>query len=144
MLPSFIGVFLFFINCPKPQSVRKVIGSSISQEITADVIRARFMAVGNRPIKEELVFHSDRGSQYVCETFRNILKSYKFVKQSMIRKVNCYANAVVESFFKGLKTKWEYENNYNHFSDAEFFIFKQIETWDKRNRRHSACKLQNH
>ena len=61
---------------------RKVIGWSISQDMTAKstVIRAWYMAVGNRPIKKELIFHSDRGSQYACETFRNILKSYKLVK----------------------------------------------------------------
>ncbi|MGB5944230.1 MAG: IS3 family transposase [Leeuwenhoekiella sp.] len=119
---------------------RKVIGWSVSQNMTAEstVIRAWYMAVGNRSIKAELIFHSDRGSQYACETFRNILKSYKLIKQSMSRKGNCWDNAVAESFFKSLKTEWVYKNNYNHFSDAELSIFKWIETWYNRNRRHSA------
>lgn len=119
---------------------RKVIGWSVSQDMTAEstVIRAWYMAVGNRPIKDELTFHSDRGSQYACEIFRNILKSYRLVKQSMSRKGNCWDNAVAESFFKSLKTEWVYKNNYSHFSDAELSIFKWIETWYNRNRRHSA------
>jgi len=96
------------------------------------------MAVGNRPIKDELIFHSDRGSQYACTAFRNILKSYKLVEQSISRKGNCWDNAVAESFFKSLKTKWGYKNNYNHFSEAELSIFKWIETWYNRNRRHSV------
>jgi len=119
---------------------RKVIGWSVSQDMTAEstVIRAWYMAIGNRPIKDELIFHSDRGSQYACLTFRNILKSYKLVKQSMSRKGNCWDNAVAESFFKSLKTEWVYKNNYSHFSEAELSIFKWIETWYNRNRRHSA------
>jgi len=119
---------------------RKVIGWSISNNLSAEstIIQAWYMAVGNRPIREELIFHSDRGSQYACTAFRNILKSYKVVLQSMSRKGNCWDNAVAESFFKSLKTEWVYKNQYKHFSDAETSIFKWIETWYNRNRRHSA------
>lgn len=119
---------------------RKVIGWSISEGLTAEetVIRAWYMAVGNRPIKDELIFHSDRGIQYACNSFRNILKSYELVKQSMSRKGNCWDNAVAESFFKSLKVEWVYKKKYKCFSDAELSIFKWIETWYNRNRRHSA------
>lgn len=119
---------------------RKVIGWSISKGLTAEetIIRAWYMAVGNRPIKDQLIFHSDRGIQYACNAFRNILKSYQLVKQSMSRKGNCWDNAVAESFFKSLKVEWVYKKQYKCFSDAELSIFKWIETWYNRNRRHSA------
>lgn len=80
---------------------RKVIGWAMSEDMTAEstVIEAWYMAVGNRPINQKLIFHSDRGSQYACTKFRNILKSYKDVEQSMSRKGNCWDNAVAESFF---------------------------------------------
>jgi transposase InsO family protein len=119
---------------------RKVIGWSMSEDLTAEatVIEAWWMAVSNRPIKQNLIFHSDRGSQYACTKFRNILKGYKVVDQSMSRKGNCWDNAVAESFFKSLKTEWVYKKQYQQYSDAEISIFQWIETWYNRNRRHSA------
>lgn len=118
---------------------RKVVGWAISNDLSAKstIINAWYMAVGNRKISKELIFHSDRGSQYACTKFRNIIKSYKLVKQSMSRKGNCWDNAVAESFFKSLKTEWVYKNKYNNFNEAEISIFKWIETWYNRNRRHS-------
>jgi len=61
---------------------RKVIGWALSEDMTAEskVTKAWCIAVGNRPIKNTLIFHSDRGSQYACAKFRNILKSYYFVQ----------------------------------------------------------------
>ena len=120
---------------------RKVIGWSLSEDLTAEntIIKAWHAAIDNRPINQKLIFHSDRGSQYACNTFLNILKSYKeLVEQSMSRKGNCWDNAVAESFFKSLKVEWTYKNQYNLYSDAEISIFKWIETWYNRNRRHSA------
>jgi transposase InsO family protein len=119
---------------------RKVIGWSMSEDMSAEstVIKAWYMAVGNRPIKKKLIFHSDRGSQYACTKFRNILKSYEVIEQSMSRKGNCWDNAVAESFFKSLKTEWVYKNEYLRKTDAEMSIFTWIETWYNRNRRHSA------
>lgn len=60
------------------------------------------------------------------------------IEQSMSRKGNCRDNAVAESFFKSLKTEWVYKNEYLRKIDAEISIFKWIETWYNRNRRHSA------
>jgi putative transposase len=119
---------------------RKVIGWAMSEDMSTEstIIEAWYMAVGNRPIKQHLIFHSDRGSQYACYKFRNILKSYPEVEQSMSRKGNCWDNAVAESFFKSLKTEWIYKNEYLRKTDAEISIFTWIETWYNRNRRHSA------
>lgn len=123
---------------------RKVVGWSLSEDMTAEntVIAAWYAAVAARPITKKLIFHSDRGSQYACTRFTNIINSYgKKVKQSMSRKGNCWDNAVAESFFKSLKTEWIYKNHYDQYSDAEASIFKWIETWYNRNRRHSALNF---
>ncbi len=125
---------------------RKVIGWAMSEDMTAEatIMKAWYMAVGNRPINQKLIFHSDRGSQYACTKFRNILKSYEQVLQSMSKKeekallLKDWDNAVAESFFKSLKVEWIYKNEYLRKSDAETSIFKWIETWYNRNRRHSA------
>jgi transposase InsO family protein len=70
-------------------------------------------------ITEELIFHSDRSSQYVSYSFTDIIYSYgRLVIQSMSRKGNCWDNAVIESFFKSLKTEWVYLHKYNYRSQA--------------------------
>ena len=119
---------------------RKIVGWALSDNLTKEdtIIKAWRMAVTHNPITQKLIFHSDRGSQYASEKFRNILKSYKgLVLQSMSRKGNCWDNAVAESFFKSLKAEWVYKHNYQLRSQAELSIFQWIETWYNKNRRHS-------
>ena len=120
---------------------RKVIGWSMGQTLsTGDtIIPAWDMAVKASTITKELIFHSDRGTQYASYRFTNILKSYNgLVKQSMSRKGNCWDNAVAESFFKSLKVEWVYKHNYGLRSEAELSIFQWIETWYNRRRIHST------
>lgn len=119
---------------------RKIVGWSLSDNLTKEdtIVIAWYMAVSNQPITRELIFHSDRGSQYASECFRNIIKSHNgLVKQSMSRKGNCWDNAVAESFFKSLKVEWVYKHKYQQRSQAELSIFEWIETWYNKNRRHS-------
>lgn len=120
---------------------RKVVGWSISEDMTANntSIAAWKMAIEKHDITNELIFHSDRGIQYACEAFTDLLNDYNgLVKQSMSRKGNCWDNAVAESFFKSLKVEWVYQNKYLTRNDAKLSIFEYIETWYNTNRRHSA------
>ncbi len=86
---------------------RQVIGWALSKTMhtSKTIIPAWRMAILKRPITRKLIFHSDRGIQYACSQFTNILRRYPLVKQSMSRKGNCWDNAVAESFFKTLKTE---------------------------------------
>ncbi len=120
---------------------RKVVGWAMSDNLSteATIIPAWKMAIKNNEITKELIFHSDRGTQYASYKFTNILKSYNgLVKQSMSRKGNCWDNAVAESFFKNLKVEWVYKHNYGLRSEAELSIFQWIETWYNRRRIHST------
>ncbi len=119
---------------------RKVIGWSLSADMTAEntSIATWKMAVKNRPPSEKLIFHSDRGIQYACHNFTNLLDSYKCVERSMSRKGNCWDNAVAESFFKTLKVEHVYRNRFIDKDQAALSVFEWIETWYNRNRRHSA------
>jgi putative transposase len=60
------------------------------------------MAIKNRSVEKDLIFHSDRGVQYASKKFTNVIESYKIITRSMSRKGNCCDNAVAESFFKTL------------------------------------------
>ena len=105
---------------------RKVVGWSMSDNLTTQdtIIASWDIAIKSTVIREELIFHSDRGFQYASYAFTNIIKSYDgLVKQSMSRKGNCWDNAVAESFFKSLKVEWVYKYKYNYKSQAELSIF---------------------
>ena len=119
---------------------RKVIGWSLSADMSAEntSIAAWKMAVKNRPVTDDLIFHSDRGIQYACVDFTKLLTSYKKVQRSMSRKGNCWDNAVAESFFKTIKIELVYRNQYQDKNQAALSVFEWIETWYNRNRRHSA------
>jgi putative transposase len=121
---------------------RKVIGWSFSRSLKAayTTITAWKMAVRNRFITGRLIFHSDRGVQYACNEFKNLLSSYKLVERSMSRKGDCWDNAVAESFFKTLKVEHIYHHSYKTFKEAELSVFEYIETWYNVNRIHTTMK----
>jgi transposase InsO family protein len=121
---------------------RKVIGWSFSRSLKAacTTITAWRMAIRNRPIIQVLIFHSDRGIQYACNEFKNILSSNKLVERSMSRKGDPWDNAVAESFFKTLKVEHIYHNSYKTFREAELSVFEYIEAWYNVNRIHTTIK----
>jgi putative transposase len=119
---------------------RKVIGWAFSRSLKAvdTTIPAWRMAVRNRPISQVLIFHSDRGVQFACNEFINILSSYKLVERSMSRKGDCWDNAVAESFFKTLKVEHIYHQSYKTSKEAELSVFEYIEAWYNVNRIHTT------
>jgi putative transposase len=83
----------------------------MSDNLTAEdtIISAWRMSEKNRPIMKKLIFHSDRGVQYECTDFTNIVNSYGgLVLRSMSRKGDCWDNVVAESFIKTLKAELVY------------------------------------
>lgn len=119
---------------------RKIIGWSLSSTMKAidTVIPAWKMAQKNRAINTELIFHSDRGIQYACNEFKNLLDKNPFVIRSMSRKGNCWDNAIAESFFKTLKAECVYQNKFINKQQAAVIVFEYIEIWYNRKRQHSA------
>jgi len=95
------------------------------------------MAVKNRGIKQGLIFHSDRGVQYACDEFRAVLLENQIV-QSMSRKADCWDNAVVESFFKSLKSEMVYHRKFIDQQSARLEVFGYIEGFYNTRRTHSA------
>jgi transposase InsO family protein len=119
---------------------RKVIGWALSQTMkTSDtVIPAWKMAIKNRLITAELIFHSDRGVQYACHEFRDILKANPMVIQSMSRKANCWDNAVAESFYKTLKVELIHQLEQKSRKATEIEVFEFLEIWYNRKRIHAS------
>ncbi len=91
-----------------------------------------------------VIHHSDRGSQYASEMFRDFLQS-QGIQQSMSRKANCYDNAAMESFWATLKT--ECFDNFRAGlpatrQEARQRIFRYIELFYNPKRLHSALGYQ--
>lgn len=118
---------------------RKIIGWSMSDKLTTEhtVMVAWKMALANRRINDQLIFHSDRGVQYASSMFRNALKE-KQITQSMSRKGNCWDNAVAENFFKILKYEMVKHHYFLSLSAARTEVFQFIEIWYNRKRKHSV------
>lgn len=119
---------------------RKIIGWALSVTMKAvdTVIPAFKKAQRNRPIINELIFHSDRGVQYACDEFKCLLDRNPMIIRSMSRKGNCWDNSVAESFFKTLKTECVYQYRFTDKEQAALIVFEYIETWYSRKRLHSA------
>lgn len=121
-------------------ATRKVIGWALSKDMSAlsTSVAAWKMAIRRQLITGMLIFHSDRGIQYACKEFKELIAEHQHVKQSMSRKGNCWDNAVAESFFKTLKVECLYRQDFETRAQAEIAVFEYIETWYNTNRRHSA------
>ncbi len=99
------------------------------------VIDALLMAIGNRQPPATLIHHSDRGSQYTSDDFRDELAKHK-IQCSMSGRGNCYDNAVVESFFGILKRERVNRVRYRTREEAKADVFEYIECFYNRKRRH--------
>ncbi len=85
---------------------RRVVGWAMADHMRVDLVLEAFeMAITHRRPTGDLLFHSDRGSQYAASAFRDRL-AFLRVTQSMSRRGNCWNNAPAESFFGKLKTEW--------------------------------------
>jgi len=117
---------------------RKIVGWSMSERIDAALVeQAMKMAVSQRRPQPGLVCHSDRGSQYASDSMQKLLGDHQIVC-SMSRKGNCWDNACMESFFGSLKTEWVYGKRYANRDEARKDVFKYIEMFYNRQRRHAT------
>jgi putative transposase len=115
---------------------RQVVGWSMQSRINADlVLDALLMAVWRRKPKNEVLIHSDQGSQYTSTDWQNFLKAHNLVC-SMSRRGNCYDNAVAESFFQLLKRERIKRKTYQDRAAARQDIFNYIEMFYNPVRRH--------
>lgn len=84
-----------------------------------------------------LIYHTDRGSQFTCGAHRAELAAHGMVA-SMSRKGDCWDNAVAESFFSTLEFELLMQNDWHTKQEARRAIFRYIEVWYNRKRRHST------
>lgn len=121
---------------------RRIIGWSMSDRMTEQlVIDAVKMALFKRKITSELLFHSDRGSQYAADNLQQLLRKNN-ITCSMSRRGDCYDNAAMESFFHTLKMECIYHEKYQTRDEAKKSIFEFTEVFYNRRRKHSFLGYQ--
>ncbi len=101
------------------------------------VCNALNVALWRRKFPKGAIFHSDRGSQYCSDAFRNILCE-NGLQQSMSRKGDCWDNACVESFFHSLKVEAELHEPMMNRDQMRKAIFEYIEVDYNRTSWHSS------
>jgi putative transposase len=117
---------------------RKIVGWAMADHTRASLcLDALEMAARQRRPGQGLLHHSDRGVQYACDDYQKKLAELGMIC-SMSGRGDCYDNAVMESFFKTLKTERVYHNNYATRQQAMASVFQYIEVFYNRKRLHSS------
>jgi putative transposase len=116
---------------------RKVVGWSMKPTMDREIVLdALMMAVWRRKPKNQVLIHSDQGSQFSSDDWRRFCTAHN-LQPSMSRRGNCWDNAVVESFFSSLKKERIKKRVYKTRDLARADIFDYIEAFYNRTRRHS-------
>ncbi len=142
-----------YLACVMDLKTKEIVGYEMSPSPTAALVKQALLHAIRRqsPDTAALIFHSDQGSQYSAKEFRDCLKLHG-ITQSMSRRGNCWDNAVMERFFRSLKTESLNRVVFiNHLAAVEHT--QQYIRFYNYKRRHSAigyltphqlaCQLQN-
>jgi len=117
---------------------RRIVGWAMHATLSQELVRdALVMALRERQPAPGLLFHSDRGGQYLSTTVQGLLDAHGAVA-STSRPGACLDNAVAESFFHTLKTELVYHHRYPTREAARLAIFEYIAAFYNRVRRHSS------
>ena len=117
---------------------RRIVGWSMDSSMTSRlVVDALEMAVQQRLPGEDLLAHSDRGSQYASEHYQRVLAGHG-ITCSMSQRANCWDNAPAESFFATLKKELVHLEDFATRAKARTAIFEYIEMFYNRQRLHST------
>jgi len=117
---------------------RRVVGWALAEHMRFELVHeALTMALWRRRPPPALLHHSDRGSQYACERYQQVLQNHAMTP-SMSRKGNCWDNAPVERFFGSLKRECTDLKCYVTRQEAKADVIDSIEMFYNCRRRHST------
>lgn len=118
---------------------RKIIGYHFDQQMTTEIVeKALDEAILNRRIENELILHTDLGSQYTSNEYEKKLKELG-ITHSYSRKGCPYDNAGIESFHALLKKEHVYQRSiYQNFEEAKVEIFSYVQGFYNNRRIHSS------
>jgi transposase InsO family protein len=117
---------------------RRIVGwamqSTLDRSLTLNALE---MAIAQRQPTPGLIHHSDRGVQYACADYQQLLEGHGMIP-SMSRKGDCWDNAPKESFFGTLKGELSLHGLRPPRDHAHRTVFEYIEVFYNRQRLHSS------
>ncbi len=118
---------------------RMVVGWATGIRIDAELVcRAINSALVTHRPTTEVIFHSDRGSQYTSAMIEKLLARNHHLPLISSHGTSCYDNAVMESFFHTLKTECVHGEPYLPREATHQRLFNYIEIFYNRKRLHSS------
>lgn len=97
---------------------RKIVGWNVDVSLGVEgSIKALEKAIGQCSNKTNLIHHSDRGIQYCCYAYTDILKKHGF-NISMGDAGNCYDNAIAERVNGILKSEFLLDSEFAAYQEA--------------------------
>jgi len=120
---------------------KKIVGFHVADNLkTLNAKIALTMAIKNRKYpKRKLIHHSDRGIQYCCPEYTDVLNENK-IKISMTQQYDPYENSIAERINGILKQEFDISNSRNLKEDVKKIVTNSISTYNKM-RPHFSCKL---
>lgn len=122
------------IDCCTKEVIGYAMDNHYRTPLIEDAIR---MAARNNGLQPGVIFHSDRGSNYMSRKFAKTLTKLK-IRQSTGRTGICYDNALAESFFAALKNERVHRTQYPTREQARRDIVRYIEFRYNTKRLHSG------
>ncbi len=118
---------------------KKIVGYNLSESLSAEgCLEALKMALKNRKWKAEpLIHHSDRGIQYCCDEYQELLNRNK-LKVSMTESYDPYANAVAERVNGIIKHEFGLEKYKVDLKTKQRLVADSITTYNTK-RPHYSC-----
>ena len=116
---------------------RKIIAWTLSQTLEVScVIKTINKAKARRSTELPLIIHSDRGSQYVSQAYREATAK---MQRSYSKRAFPWDNACIESFHALIKREWLNRFKIRDYRQAYRLIFEYIEAFYNTKRIHSHC-----
>jgi putative transposase len=112
----------------------EIVGYAMGERLSKNLVEESLLrAISSRRPEEEVLHHSDRGSQYCSREYRKLLKSFGMLA-SMSGRGNCYDNAPMESFWGIIKQELIHHRHYRTRREAIAEIREYIEVFYNRQR----------
>jgi putative transposase len=128
-----------YLVCIMDACSRRILGYQMSDTMDTSVFvdaLNQAKAVRGRALLPETIFHSDHGSQYTSDDFREMLRLVDMA-QSMGTVGDSFDNAMAESLWASLKKELVYRSEFKTREEARTAIFDWIQ-WYNRKRLHSS------
>lgn len=121
--------------------MHKIVGWQLSERMDSSLVTSALtMAAQRQGYPDNVIVHSDRGSQYASVPFIQLTEALGFIR-SMSAKGNCYDNATMESFFGVIKREELDRWMMPDLASVRHHVFEYIETYYNRVRIHTALGM---